>query len=73
MLKTSKVWETSQFTKDRPPKLGDLVNYWFGGNKNNNATVIGVRRYDGKFAESFNWFVKLTAPNTGQGWMEVAM
>jgi hypothetical protein len=37
------------------------------------ATIIAVSPYTGNYPESFTHVLRLTAPNTRRGWMEMAV
>ena len=55
------------------PKAGDMIQTWFSGNKEGFSRILEVRPYDGMFRQDFKWFVKVTAPRTMAGFLEMAM
>lgn len=55
------------------PKVGGKMKTWFSDRPDGYSTILGVRKYDGKYTEFFSWIVKLTAPRTSQGWAEMAI
>ena len=49
------------------PKVGDMIDVWFAGY----GTVQHVSKYKGRFQENFTHVLRVAAPNTKRGWMEV--
>jgi hypothetical protein len=58
---------------EKKPKVGDLIKTWFSKDKTKCSRVLGVRPYDGLYKKEFKWVVKLTAPATMSGYLEMAM
>lgn len=58
-------------------KVGDEYPvWWFTGKKVgswNYARVLEINNYQGKYPEHFTAELKLAAPNTKRGWMEMAV
>lgn len=58
-------------------KVGDKINVWWNAagryeEPHNNATVLDVLPYTGKYKESFNCVLRLSAPSTYRGYIEMA-
>jgi hypothetical protein len=54
------------------PQVGDEIRVWWQTGRGNMATVLAVLPYTGKFPEWFDCVLRLSAPNTRRGWMEMA-
>jgi hypothetical protein len=58
-------------------KEGDLYPVWWSTGVRegawNLARIIGVQPYTGRYPESFTHVLKLHAPNTDRGWLEMAV
>ena len=48
-------------------KVGDEVDIWHKG-----GTVMEIFPYTGLYKQWYNCVLRLTAPNTDRGWMELA-
>ena len=48
--------------------VGDKIDVWFDGGR-----VISVAPYRGRYHEAFTYVVRVTAPNTHRGWIEIAV
>ena len=55
------------------PEIGDKMETWFSCNEDSMSTVLGIRPYVGKYTQWFSWIVKVTAPSTRRGWMEMTV
>jgi hypothetical protein len=54
-------------------KVGSLVHVWWATDRPDNmATVIAVLPYTGLYPQFFDCVLRLTAPSTHRGWMEMA-
>ena len=54
-------------------RVGGLVKVWWNtGRPDNMATVLAVLPYTGRFTQFFNCVLRLSAPSTYRGWMEMA-
>lgn len=54
------------------PEVGDKIQVWWRTDDNNRATILAVLPYTGKFPKFFNCVLRLTAPNTEKGYLEMA-
>lgn len=53
-------------------KVGDQINVWWHTDlPNNMATVLAVLPYKGRYPQYFNCILRLTAPNTNKGYLEM--
>ena len=57
-------------------KIGDLVPvWWYTGTTNENgrnvALVLDIRPYIGLYEKDFKYILKLVAPSTKRGWLEM--
>ena len=57
----------------KKPQINDMIPTWFSKDKTGRSRVLGVRPYDGRYRKDFKWFVKLTAPGTLSGYLEMAI
>jgi hypothetical protein len=55
------------------PEVGDRVETWFSGRADGKSTVLAVEPYRGRYTQHFAWTVRVTAPNTNRGWMELCV
>ena len=55
------------------PQIGDKIRTWFSGRTDEMSTILDVRKYYGKYTESFGWVVTVTAPSTSAGKLEMAL
>jgi hypothetical protein len=55
------------------PRVGDMMSTWFSDDASGLSRVLAVEPYRGKYPQWFSWVVKLTAPRTKRGWMEMAI
>lgn len=53
------------------PKVGDKVLTWFSDNPDGKSTVLEVTPYTGLYTDMYTHVLKLTAPRTSRGWMEM--
>jgi hypothetical protein len=54
-------------------KVGAKLHVWWNtGTSNNMATVLAILPYTGRYTEHFDCVLRLTAPNTRAGWLEMA-
>jgi hypothetical protein len=54
-------------------KVGDLHPTWFSGREDGNSVVIAVSEYTGRYKEFFSLVLRLSAPNTKRGWLEMTV
>lgn len=73
-LKCRRAREESSITmKDFKFKVGDEIKvWWFTNTPNNMATIIEILPYKGLYKQFFDCVLKLTAPNTRWGWVEMS-
>ncbi len=55
------------------PKVGDRVSTWFSGCPDGLSTVLHVEPYRGKYPQFFTHVLRVSAPNTVRGWMEMCI
>lgn len=54
-------------------KPGDKLQvWWFTNTPGNMATVLAVLPYTGLYKQWFNCVLRLSAPRTNKGWLEMA-
>lgn len=53
-------------------KVGDLYPTWFSGEDHGCSTILAILPYTGRYPQWFNCVLRLTAPNTVRGWVEMA-
>lgn len=55
--------------------VGDLYPVWWdtGSGTKNMARVLDVAPYLGRYPQHFTHVLRLHAPNTSRGWMEMAV
>lgn len=58
----------SETPHEAPYKVGDKVDVWFPGGE-----ILAVRKYDGAYKQWFKYILRVTAPRTKAGWMELAV
>ena len=49
-------------------KVGDKLDVWFEG-----GHVIAVKPYEGRYPQFYTQVVRVSAPRTSRGWMELAL
>lgn len=54
------------------PKVGDKIPTWFSDRADLHSTVLEVLPYEGKYPEHFSCVLRLTAPRTRRGSIEMA-
>lgn len=54
-----------------PVAVGDRVETWFSGNQDGKSTVLAVSPYAGCYPQWFVNVIRVTAPNTRRGWIEI--
>lgn len=56
-------------------KVGDLFKVWWytGSTPPNMAAILEIKPYEGKYKEHFTYVLKLYAPNTELGYIEMAV
>ena len=60
-------------TSDKNLRVGSKVQGWWSqAAPGNMATVMEVLPYRGHFTEFYDCVLRLTAPNTGRGWLEMS-
>jgi hypothetical protein len=55
------------------PKVGDMMSTWFSDQPDGMSRVLAVEPYRGRYTQWFAWTVRLTAPRTRRGWMEMVI
>ncbi len=55
------------------PRVGDKIETWFSGEPDGKSRVLAVEPYRGRYTEFFTHVVRVTAPNTRRGWMEMSV
>jgi hypothetical protein len=50
-----------------------MMATWFSDDAGGMSRVLSVEPYRGKYPQWFKWTVKLTAPRTHRGWMEMVI
>jgi len=53
------------------PNVGDKVLTWFSDESDGKSTVLEVIPYTGRYTDMYTHVLKLTAPRTSRGWMEM--
>ncbi len=54
------------------PSIGQRMETWFSDREDTLSVVLGVRRYTGRYTNLFTHIIRLTAPKTKRGWMEMS-
>lgn len=49
-------------------KIGQQLDTWFPG-----GVVLEFRPYIGKYPQWFTYIVRVTAPRTNRGWLEIVV
>ena len=52
-------------------KIGDRIVTWFSNEPDHKSTIIEIEPYRGKYPEYFNVTLRVTAPRTQHGWIEL--
>jgi hypothetical protein len=67
-------WDSPQDpTKPMPtPKIGEKITTWFSDREDRLSTVLEVLPYTGKYVEMFDCVLRLSAPRTKAGSLEMA-
>lgn len=47
--------------------------WWPGDRPDGSATVLSIQPYVGEYHEAFNYVLRLAAPRTDRGWLEIAV
>lgn len=56
----------------KTPQVGDKIETWFSDKPDGKSTILAVYPYRGKYKEYFTHTLKLTAPRTQAGSLEMA-
>lgn len=59
--------------KPQAPKVGDLIETWFSDKPSGMSTILAVEPYRGKYTQWFTYTLRVTAPRTRNGWMELCV
>lgn len=54
-------------------KIGDKIETWFSNSKDGMSTILAIEPYRGRYTQWFKFTVRVTAPRTRRGWMEMAV
>ena len=54
-----------------PPAVGDRIPTWFSDRPDGLSTVLAVETYRGRFKTAFTHVIRVTAPRTKRGWLEI--
>lgn len=56
-------------------KVGDLYPVWWSTESTppNKARILEIKSYRGRYPQDFNAVLRLSAPGTKQGWLEMAV
>jgi hypothetical protein len=52
-------------------KVGDKIETWFSDMPDGKSTIIAIDPYRGKYPQWFRHVLRVTAPRTKRGWLEV--
>ena len=55
----------------RRPRVGDMIATWFSDEPSGLSRVLAVSPYEGRYPQWFKWNLRVTAPRTRRGWMEI--
>lgn len=68
---------TVSIIPDTPaPKVGDKITTWFSDCPDGQSTIVAVQPYHSfnpSYRDMFKWVVRVTAPRTSRGWMEMCV
>ena len=53
--------------------VGDKITTWFSNEPDGLSTVLAVEPYRGRYTDLFRWTLKVTAPRTKNGWLELCV
>jgi len=54
------------------PSIGDHISTWFSDREDGYSIVMDEpEKYTGRYPESFTHVLRVTAPRTQRGWMEI--
>lgn len=54
------------------PRVGSRYRTWFSDREDGMSRILAVFPYTGPFPEHYSWVVRVTAPRTYRGWMELS-
>lgn len=54
-------------------RVGNKYPTWFSGNSDGLSTILDVYPYKGRYKDWFTHILKLSAPSTARGWMEMSV
>jgi len=52
-------------------KVGDKIETWFSDSPDGQSTVLAIEPYRGKYTQDFTHVLRVTAPRTRRGWLEI--
>ncbi len=55
------------------PKVGDKITTWFSDQPDGMSTVLAVEPYRGRYIHIFTWTLRVSAPRTKRGWLEICI
>jgi hypothetical protein len=53
-------------------KVGALISTWFSRSPSGKSRILEILPYTGRYPQYFDCVLKVTAPATKQGYMEIA-
>lgn len=66
---------THQPLPGQPDRLApeSWPTWWPGDRPDGSATVLSIQPYTGRYPEAFNYVLRVAAPRTDRGWLEIAV
>ena len=57
----------------RNVRVGDRIETWFSDTDDGRSTVLAVEPYRGRYPQWFALTVRVSAPRTRRGWLELCV
>lgn len=57
----------------KAPAVGGKVDTWFSDQPDGLSTVLAVEPYRGKYRDLFTYTLRVSAPRTQRGWLEICV
>ena len=58
---------------DKPLTVGDTYPTWFSDREDGLSTIMEIRPYTGVYKQWFTHILRLSAPRTKRGWLEMTV
>lgn len=54
-------------------RVGEKIETWFSDSNDGMSTILSIEPYRGKYRQFFTHVLRVTAPRTRAGWIEICV